>query len=171
VRRPVTVNSYCGLVSSYLMISFARIIRQVVAGEAFRAKEIMTFSYSRRCLLKATSHAVVDGARARPRAQSPELDISCGARSSLCRTMPLRAFAFVCCEAAHMLRNLSRDDEAGPASLRATAMMARLFPFLPPRSAKFNPHMRRSESPPNGPMMCCGPCTSTMRRYESPSLN
>ena len=68
MRRPVAVNSYCGWVSSYLMISFARI--QVGSGwrggrqgrarasssgaltataashsKAFRAKEIMTFSF------------------------------------------------------------------------------------------------------------------------------
>ena len=46
----------------------------------------------------------------------------------------------------------------------ATAMIARFFPLLPPRSASFSPHRRRSEFSPKGPRMCCAPCTSTMRR-------
>src|SRR5271157_2701317 len=50
------------------------------------------------------------------------------------------------------------------ASLRAVAMMARFFPFLPPRSANFSPHRRRSLSAPNGPSMWCAPCTSNVRR-------
>ena len=44
-----------------------------------RSVHIGCSRYSRRCLLKATSHAIVDGVGARPKAQSPELDISCGA--------------------------------------------------------------------------------------------
>src|ERR1019366_1975757 len=49
-------------------------------------------------------------------------------------------------------------------------MTARFFPFLPPRSASFNPQRRRSLSTPNGPRMWCAPCTSSVRRYGSPSL-
>ena len=48
--------------------------------------------YSRRCLLKATSRAIFDGAGARPKAQSPELDISVGVSkpfSELCRQFSL----------------------------------------------------------------------------------
>jgi hypothetical protein len=40
-----------------------------------RSVHIGCSRYSRRCLLKATSHVIVDGVGARPRAQSPELDI------------------------------------------------------------------------------------------------
>ena len=57
------------------------------------------------------------------------------------------------------------------ASFRATAMMARFFPLFPPRSASFSPQRRRSLSAPNGPRMCCAPCTSRVRRYGSPSLS
>jgi hypothetical protein len=38
------------------------------------------------------------------------------------------------------------------------------FPLLPLHSANFGPHRRGSESLPNGPRMCCTPCTSTMGR-------
>jgi hypothetical protein len=48
--------------------------------------------------------------------------------------------------------------------LAATAMMARFFPFRPPRSARLSPQRRRSQSAPNGPRMCCAPCTSNVRQ-------
>jgi len=44
-----------------------------------RSVHIGCSRYSRRCLLKAPSRAIVDGAGARLRAQSPELDLSGGA--------------------------------------------------------------------------------------------
>src|SRR5215471_8338407 len=43
--------------------------------------------------------------------------------------------------------------------------MARFFPLFPPRSASFSPQRRRSQSTPNGPKICCAPCTSSVRRY------
>src|ERR1700690_1869979 len=49
-------------------------------------------------------------------------------------------------------------------------MIALFFPLFPPRSASFKPQRLRSQSPPNGPRMCCAPCTSNVRRYGSPSL-
>src|SRR5436309_14080469 len=48
--------------------------------------------------------------------------------------------------------------------------MARFFAFRPPRSANLSPQRRRSQSAPNSPRMCCAPCTSSVRRYGSPSL-
>ena len=50
------------------------------------------------------------------------------------------------------------------ASFLAVATIARFFPFLPPRSASFSPQRLRSQSMPNGPRMCCAPCTSSVRR-------
>src|SRR6266849_10235691 len=44
------------------------------------------------------------------------------------------------------------------ANFRATATMARFFPFFPPRSASFSPQRRKSLSAPNGPRMWCAPC-------------
>ena len=44
------------------------------------------------------------------------------------------------------------------------------FAFFPPRAASFKPHRRRSVSGPRHPKIQCAPCTSSLRRYRSPSL-
>jgi hypothetical protein len=121
--------------------------------------------YSRRChLLGRPLVSSVDGTGARPRAQSPELDVSFVVHLS-----PFLNYA----AANRRLRLLCSGSYASQlihrwcskvASLRATATMARFLPFLPPRSASFSPHRHRSESSPNGPRMCCAPCTKTIRR-------
>src|ERR1700728_4899763 len=66
----------------------------------------------------------------------------------------------------HVSRLAPRADSrcSSTASFRATAITARFFPFFPPRSASFSPHRRRSLSCPNGPKMCCAPCTSKVRK-------
>src|SRR5207248_8373187 len=48
---------------------------------------------------------------------------------------------------------LTHSRCSNTASFRAVAMVARFFPFLPPRSASFRPHRRKSLSAPNGPRM------------------
>src|SRR6201981_2743666 len=48
--------------------------------------------------------------------------------------------------------------------LSRVATIARFFPFLPPRSASFRPQRLRSQSIPNGPRICCAPCTNSVRR-------
>ena len=39
-----------------------------------------------------------------------------------------------------------------------------LLALFPPRSASFSPQRLRSQSMPNGPKMCCAPCTNNVRR-------
>src|SRR5206468_3460478 len=50
--------------------------------------------------------------------------------------------------------------------LLAVATIARLLPLLPPRSASFKPQRRRSQSTPNGPKICCAPCTITSLKRD-----
>jgi hypothetical protein len=51
------------------------------------------------------------------------------------------------------------------ANFRDAAMNARVFPFLPPRSASFSPQRRRSLLAPNGPRMYGVPCTNSVRAF------
>src|SRR5580704_17534309 len=113
-----------------------------------------------------------DESWARRLTQSPELGFR------LWRFLSQRVLVYAAAGIARCLRLRNGSYTAPPthsrcsktASFRATAIMARFFPLLPPRSASFRPQRRRSLSAPNGPRMGCAPCTNSVRRYGSPSL-
>src|SRR6202035_2966072 len=56
------------------------------------------------------------------------------------------------------------------ASFRATATTARFFAFFFPLAAIPRPHLFRSVSGPRRLRIYCAHCTSSVRRYPSPSL-
>src|SRR6185369_9789892 len=72
-----------------------------------------------------------------------------------------------CCATA---RTLPHTRCSNTANLRATATTARFLAFLPPREASFSPHRFKSVSGPRRLRIQCAACTSSVRRYTSPSL-
>ena len=84
--------------------------------------------------------------------------------------LQLRSLDCCCYATVRTLLRSPTGDGSNTASFLAGATMARFLPLLPPRSASFRPQRRRSQSTPNGPRMCCAPCTKSVRKYVSPSL-
>src|SRR6266404_8297379 len=169
MRRPV------GVKWSFLSFRGTRFFSRRVANVAtlpsalfvsdFRSVQVGCSRFSRCC------HLIIDlpfhpenGSWARRLTQSPEL-------GAWAFSYP-ECFYYAATGRARrlLLRNgsytspLTHKRCSKTANFRAVAIMARFFPFLPPRWASFRPQLRRSLSAPNGPRMCCAPCTSSVRK-------
>src|SRR5215472_10422597 len=147
--------------------------------ESFRSVHVGRSRFSRCCHLfgDLSFHSRVERGPRRL-TQSPELGFGLLSFSSW--NVFDFGFAFSYAVAATVIRLLLCNGTytspltqrccSNTASFLAVATMARFFAFLPPRSASFSPQRLRSQSIPNGPKICCAPCTNRVRRYGSPSL-
>ena len=106
------------------------------------------------------------GTWARGLTQSPELGFCLFSSRNDFGFTRLRLLSLGCCCAT--VRTLLRLPTGDAATPPAFSRSPRWLAFFPPRSASFRPQRRRSQSGPNGPRMCCAPCTNNVRRYGSP---
>ena len=115
---------------------------------------------------------------ARRLTQSPELGFRLLSFPFLERLIFVLSFVLCCCRhcrSAAVVQRFVRFS-AHPQVMQQHRQLSggrddgSLLPALAAALGQLQPQRRRSQSTPNGPRMCCAPCTSSVRRYGSPSL-